>query len=557
MTTIGRGLQPGGTHLVENQPEWRVDVDEYALNLPLTQGVEAFGAGWAGDDLHEIGALVGSEDFQRDAFLAHAHPPVAHTFDRWGFRLDEVEYDESYHRIIGSAIARGAHTSAWADPRPGAAVARAAAFMLFAQIEPGHACPISMTHSAVASLKESPWIADTWLPRLYSREYDRHLLPASQKPSALIGMAMTEKQGGSDVRANTTVGVHVSGHSYQISGHKWFCSAPMSDAFLVLAQTRRGGTEEGLSCLFVPRVLPHGQRNVFRIQRLKDKVGNRSNASAEIEFDGTVGRLLGEPGRGVRTIIEMVQRTRLDCVLGTAAGMRQSVAEAVWHARGRRAFGRDLVDQPAMTAVLADLALESEAAMLMGLRLAQAFEAEASAADVAFRRLATPVSKYWVCKRGPQHAYEAMECLGGNGYTETFPLGRRFREQPVMAIWEGSGNVIALDVLRALARDPESAAALQDELASTQGAHRLLDAHVARTMALLHEIAKDDLDAAAAHARRLTEDLALALQASVMLRHAPQVDAEAFLSARLGDDRGWQYGVLPRGTDAAAIVARH
>jgi len=414
-----------------------------------------------------------------------------------------------------------------------------------------------MTHSAVASLRESPWIGDRWLPRLYSRTYERRLLPPDEKPSALIGMAMTEKQGGSDVRANTTTGVHVSGHSYQLTGHKWFCSAPMSDAFLVLAQTRRGATEEGLSCLFVPRVLPHGQRNVFRIQRLKDKVGNRSNASAEIEFDGTVGRLLGEPGRGVRTIIEMVQRTRLDCVLGTAAGMRQSVAEAVWHARGRRAFGRDLIDQPAMTAVLADLALESEAAMLTGLRLAQAFEADAPEADVAFRRLATPVAKYWVCKRGPHHAYEAMECLGGNGYIESFPLGRRFREQPVMAIWEGSGNVIALDVLRALARDGESAAAMHGELATTGGAHPLLDQHVTRTLALLREVGEADLDAAATAARRLTEDLALALQASIMLRHAPSVDAEAFIAARLGDDRGWQYGVLPRGTDAAAIVARH
>ena len=557
MTTIGRGMQPGGTHQVENQPDWRVDVDEYGLNTPLVEAVEAFGGGWADAGLHEIGTLVGSELFQRDAVLAHQHPPVAHTFDRWGFRLDEVEYDESYHRIISAAVAHGAHTSAWADPRPGAAVARAAAFMLFAQIEPGHACPISMTHSAVASLKESPWIGDRWLPRLYARTYDRRLLAPEEKPSALVGMAMTEKQGGSDVRANTTTGVHVSGHSYQITGHKWFCSAPMSDAFLVLAQTRRGAKDEGLTCLFVPRVLPHGKRNVFHIERLKDKVGNRSNASAEIEFEGTVGRLLGEPGRGVRTIIEMVQRTRLDCVLGTAAGMRQSVAEALWHARGRRAFGRDLVDQPAMTAVLADLALEAEAAMLTGLRLAQAFEADAAPADVAFRRLATPVSKYWVCKRGPQHAYEAMECLGGNGYTESFPLGRRFREQPVMAIWEGSGNVIALDVLRALTRDPESAAALREELETTRGVHRMLDAHTARTLALLEEVEGADLDAAAGQARRLTEDLALALQASIMVRHAPAADAEAFVAARLGDDRGWQYGVLPRGTDAAAIVARH
>jgi len=555
MSTLGRGRQPGGTHVVENQPDWRVDIDEYALNAPLREGVAAFGGAWA-ESLHEAGVLVGSRSFQRDAQLANLHVPVVHTFDRWGFRLDEVEYDESYHRVIGAAVSHGAHTSAWTDPRPGAAVARAATFMLFAQVEPGHACPISMTHAAVASLKDSPWVADEWLPRLYARTYERHLLPADQKPSALVGMAMTEKQGGSDVRANTTTGVHVSGHSYQLTGHKWFCSAPMSDAFLVLAQTRRAGRDEGLSCLFVPRVLPHGERNVFRVQRLKDKVGNRSNASAEVEFDGTVGILLGEPGRGVRTIIEMVQRTRLDCVLGSAAGMRQSVAEAVWHARQRRAFGRVLVEQPAMTAVLADLALESEAAMLMGLRLAHAFESGASDQDVALRRIATPVAKYWVCKRGPQHAYEAMECLGGNGYIESFPLGRRYREQPVMAIWEGSGSVIALDVLRALARDPDSAGALREELATTDGAHPLLDDHTRRTLSLLHEISRADDDVAQAQARRLSEALALALQASVMLRWAPSTDAEAFIGARMGDDRGWQFGVLPRGTDAAGIVAR-
>ena len=338
--------------------------------------------------------------------------PIAHPHDRWGFRLDEVEYDPSYHRILAAAVARGAHTSAWADPKPGADVARAAMFMLFAQVEPGHACPVSMTHAAVASIRDSPWVADDWLPRLYSRDYEPRLLPNEEKTSALIGMAMTEKQGGSDVRAGTTVGTYMGGHAYQITGHKWFCSAPMSDGFLVLAQTRRGNVDEGLSCLFVPRLLPRGMRNVFRIQHLKDKLGNRSNASASVEFDGTIGLIVGEPGRGVRAIIEMVQRTRLDSVLGTAAGMRQSVAEAVWHARGRAAFGKLLVDQPAMTAVLADLALESEAAMLTGLRLAQAFEAAASDRDVALRRLATPVSKYWVTKRGPHHAYEALECLG-------------------------------------------------------------------------------------------------------------------------------------------------
>jgi putative acyl-CoA dehydrogenase len=558
VTSYSRGERVIGpaTHYVDNQPPWRVDVDEYALNAPLVAAVRAFGAEWADAELGRAGRLVGTRDFQRDAELANLHPPVAYAHDRWGFRLDEVEYDPSYHRVIAAAVAAGAHTSAWAEPRAGAHVARAATFLLFAQVEPGHACPVSMTHAAVASLKDSPWIAEEWLPKLYSREYEPRLLPAEQKTSALIGMAMTEKQGGSDVRAGTTVGVHLSGHSYQLRGHKWFCSAPMSDGFLVLAHTRRGSVEEGLTCLFVPRMLPHGTRNVFRIQRLKDKLGNRSNASAEIEFDGTIGTLVGEPGRGVRTIIEMVQRTRLDCVLGTAAGMRQSVAEAVWHARGRAAFGALLVDQPVMTAVLADLALESEAAMLSGLRLAQLFEDEASDRDIALRRLATPVTKYWVCKRGPHHAYEALECVGGNGYTESFPLARRYREQPVMAIWEGSGNVIALDVLRALTRDPESADAFADELSTVRGASALLDAHTDRTLSLLAAVAADPATAPS-NARRLTETLALAFQASLMLRHAPSLDAEAFIGARLGEERAWQYGALPTGTDAAAIVARH
>ncbi|HEX5730567.1 acyl-CoA dehydrogenase family protein, partial [Microbacterium sp.] len=534
MTSVARGQRVIGaaTHYVENQPPVRTEIDEYSINVPLVEGVAALGASWANDALSEAGELVGSPSFQRDATLADVHSPVAHAHDRWGFRLDEVEYDPSYHRVISEAVARGAHTSAWVDPRPGADVARAAMFMLFAQVEPGHACPISMTHAAVAAIKDSPWVADDWLPRMYSREYEPRLLPNEEKTSALIGMAVTEKQGGSDVRAGTTSGTHMGGHAYQITGHKWFYSAPMSDGFLVLAHTRRGNEDEGLTCLFVPRLLPRGIRNVLRIQRLKDKLGNRSNASAEVEFDGTIGMLLGEPGRGVRTIIEMVQRTRLDCVLGTAAGMRQSVAEATWHARGRAAFGKLLVDQPAMTAVLADLALESEAAMLTGLRLAQAFGADASDADVALRRLATPVSKYWVTKRGPHHSYEALECLGGNGYTEAFPLARRYREQPVMAIWEGSGNVIALDVLRALTRDPDSIAAFAGELETTTGQSPLQDAHVARTLRMLDDVASADIVDAQSQARRLSENLALALQGSLMLRHAPGADADAFLATQ-------------------------
>ncbi|WP_375384219.1 acyl-CoA dehydrogenase family protein [uncultured Microbacterium sp.] len=559
MTSFSRGQRVIGasSHYVLNQPPFRTEIDEYSLNVPLVDAVQHMGAAWADAGLREAGTLVGSTSFQQDAHLANVHSPVAYPHDRWGYRLDEVEYDPSYHRVISAAIARGAHTSAWADPQPGASVARAAMFMLFAQVEPGHACPVSMTHAAVASIKDSPWVADEWLPRLYSRGYEPRLLPNEQKSSALIGMAMTEKQGGSDVRANTTTGIHMGGHSYQLTGYKWFCSAPMSDGFLVLAHTRRGNKEEGLSCLFVPRLLPRGMRNVFRIQKLKDKLGNRSNASAEVEFDGTVGMLVGEPGRGVSAIIEMVQRTRLDCVLGSAAGMRQAVAEAVWHARGREAFGAKLVDQPAMTAVLADLALEAEAAMLTGLRLAQLFESDAADRDVALRRLATPVSKYWVSKRGPHHAYEALECLGGNGYTETFPLARRYREQPVMAIWEGSGNVIALDVLRALTRDNDSTLAFANELESTAGASPLLDRHVERALRLLDELSGAEPAEAQRDARRLSEALALAFQASLMLRHAPSLDAETFIAARVGDDRGAQYGVLPRGTDAAAIVARH
>ncbi|MFV0319731.1 MAG: acyl-CoA dehydrogenase family protein [Microbacterium sp.] len=559
MRSFSRGIRVigGATHHVENQPPWHTDSNEYELNAPLRGAVAAFGGGWADDELSATGAHVGSLDFQRDAYLANVHTPVAHSHDRWGFRLDEVEYDPSYHRVIAAAIARGAHTSAWAHPRPGASVARAATFMLFAQVEPGHACPVSMTHAAVASLQAVPGIAAEWLPRMYARTYEPRLLPDDQKPSALIGMAMTEKQGGSDVRANLTTAVHLGGNAYQLSGHKWFCSAPMSDGFLVLARARSGSIDQGLTCFFVPRVLTHGTRNVFRIQRLKDKLGNRSNASAEIEFDGTVGHLVGEPGRGVRAIIEMVQRTRLDCVLGTAAGMRQSVAEALWHARGREAFGALLVDQPAMAGVLADLALEAEAAMLTGMRLAQAFESDASDQDAAFRRLATPVSKYWVCKRGPGHAYEAMECLGGNGYVEDFPLAMRYREQPVMAIWEGAGNVIALDVLRALTREPEAAAAFAAELEPTQGASALLDAHVSRTLRLLGELVHMDPADAQASARRVTEALALGLQASLMLRHAPGAAADAFIATRLGGDRSALYGALPAGADAAGILARH
>lgn len=538
------------THEVTNQPPPRVDVDEFGTNVPLVEAVTRHDAAWALDHLHAVGRLVGRADFQEDAAAAHRHTPVLHTHDRYGRRLDEVEHHPAYHRVLGAAVAHGAHTAAWADPRPGAAVARAATFMLFAQVEPGHACPVSMSHAAVPSLLLTPVLADQWVPRLLSREYDARLAPG--KRSALFGMAMTEKQGGSDVRANTTVAVDAGDGSYRLTGHKWFCSAPMSDAFLVLAQAA-----EGLSCFVVPRVLEDGTRNPFLIQRLKDKLGNRSNASSEIELDDTVGFLLGEPGHGVRTIIEMVAHTRLDCVLGSAAGMRQSVAEAVWHARYRSAFGALLVDQPAMAGVLADLALESEAATVTAIRLARAHDADADEDERAFRRLATAVAKYWICKRGPGHAYEAMECLGGNGYTEAFPLAMRYREQPVMAIWEGSGNVIALDVLRTLAREPRALKVFEAEVGQAQGAHRLLDEHLRRTGELTAEVAGAPPAEAAALARRLTEAMALALQASLLVRFSPTAVSDAFIASRLGGDGGHLYGVLPRGTDLEAVLERH
>jgi putative acyl-CoA dehydrogenase len=534
--------------VVPNQAPPRTGLDEYAANAALGEGVARHDAGWAADALHATGRTVGAAAFQADAARANRREPVLRTHDRYGRRIDEVEYDESYHRVIRAAIADGAHTSAFADPRPGAAVARAATFMLYAQAEPGHACPVSMTHSAYPVVAEHPELAATWGPRLLSRAYDPALAPG--KAGALFGMAMTEKQGGSDVRANTTRAVPLGDGRYALTGHKWFCSAPMSDAFLVLAQA-----PGGLSCFLLPRVLEDGARNGIRVVRLKDKLGNRANASSEVEYEGAVAHLVGEEGRGVRTIIDMVTRTRLDSILGSTAGMRQATAEAAWHARHRAAFGRMLIDQPAMTSVVADLQLETEAATATALRLARAYDADADTGEQAFRRLGTAVAKYWICKRGPGHAYEALECLGGNGYTEDFPLALRYREQPVMAIWEGSGNVIALDVLRAIARDPDSVEAFDAEVGRARGADARLDAHLDRTRALVRGIAADD--APEARARELVAALALALEGSLLVRHAPAAVADAFTASRLGEAAsGHLYGALPRGTDAAAIAAR-
>ena len=535
------------THEVLNQAPPRVDLDEYGLNAALREAVGVFAPAADTERLHRIGRHVGTAGYQRDAELANVHPPEHHGHDRWGHRVDEIEFHPSYHRIMEYSVEHGLHTGAWANPGPGANAERAAGFMLASQIEAGHACPLSMTHAVVPSLRLSPDLAAEWEPALLSTTYDPELRDPATKPGVLFGMAMTEKQGGSDVRANTTTAEPAGDGTHVLRGHKWFCSAPQSDAFLVLAQA-----PEGLSCFLVPRVLPGGGRNPFLVQRLKDKLGNRSNASSEVEFDGTVGRMVGEPGRGVRTIIEMVGRTRLDCVLGATAGMRQGVAEAAWHVRHRAAFGATLVDQPAMAAVLADLQLEAEAATWMSLRLASAYDDEELA---PYRRLATAVAKYWVCKRGPHHAYESLECLGGNGYTEDFPLARRYREQPVLAVWEGSGNVIALDVLRAMAREPESVTAFDAELAAQLGKNEVFDRHVERVRELIGRAAADPA-AAPAIARRQVEAMALGLQGAVLLGHAPAPVAEAFCLARLGDDRSAEYGALPDGVDVDALVAR-
>ena len=546
---------PRTTHTVFNQAPPRRDINEFTLNTALRDALAHYAPGASRDELERIGALVGSADFINDARLANVHGPMLRTHDDWGNRIDEIEFHPAYHRIIGDALDAEAHSYAWTHPGPGANVERAVRFMLFSQIEPGHACPVSMTHAVVPSLHADSALADFWVPRATAAGFDPRRIDPANKSAVTFGMAMTEKQGGSDIRANTTFAVP-SGDHYLITGHKWFCSAPQSDAFLVIAQL-----DEGPSCFVVPRVLPGGDLNSVRIQRLKDKLGNKSNASSEVEFDATEGWLLGQPGKGVRTIIEMVAQTRLDCVLGSAAGMRQCVAEAAWHARGRAAFGATLIDQPLMRAVIADLQLETEAATYTALHLAAAYDDSAEAAD--FRRLATAVGKYWICKRGPEHAYESLECLGGNGYTESFPLARRYREQPVMAVWEGSGNVIVLDVLRALAREPRSAKTFLGFLETGLGKHADFDAAY-ESLARSLQDAVQDLDSgdAAAQAalqtrgRVLVEKMALFMQAAILFESAPAEVASSFAAARLGADRGREYGALPDGVDIDFLVAR-
>jgi putative acyl-CoA dehydrogenase len=519
-------------HEVLNQPPPLAGIDLFSSDRALKEAVAREGAGWATDSLGEYGRKLGSAEILEYGALANANPPVLHTHDRFGHRRDEVEFHPSWHKMMSLAVEHGVHSSPWANPRKGAHVARAAAAMLASECEAGHVCPISMTYSAVPVLRRDAELEKEWEPRVYSTHYDPSFQPASQKNGALIGMAMTEKQGGSDVRANTTRAEPIGNGEYILNGHKWFCSAPMSDAFLVLAQA-----PGGLSCFFLPRWTPDGRRNAFHLQRLKSKLGNRSNASSEVEFHGAWARRIGEEGRGVATIIEMVHHTRLDCVIGAAGLMRRALTEALHHARHRQAFGRFLIDQPLMQNVLADLTIESEAATLLMMRIARATDE----GDRTFARLAVAAGKYWVSKRTSAHVAEALECLGGNGFVEESAMPRLYREAPLNSIWEGSGNVIALDVLRAIAREPEALDRVIEEIRLAN------DPRVEKFVGGIR------VDVVESEARRFAERIAIALQASLLIRFSPAAVSEAFCASRIEGDAGRAFGTLPNNADFQAM----
>ncbi|MDT0636235.1 isovaleryl-CoA dehydrogenase [Spectribacter hydrogenoxidans] len=539
------------THDVTNQPPPLAGANAYTGDQALVDALAREGGGWGDDRLRRFGAVCG-EELLDIGFQANENPPKLRAFDRYGHRIDEVEFHPAYHRSMQLAREHGLHSLTWTADRDGAQVVRSALAYLHNQFESGTMCPITMTHAAVPALQHQPDVAEQWLPGILAPDYDPSCRPFEQKTGLTIGMGMTEKQGGSDVRANTTratpLGRPGPGREYKLVGHKWFFSAPMCDGFLVLAYS-----EGGLSCFLLPKWRPEGIRNAIHIQRLKDKLGDRSNASSEVEFRGAFGWMIGAEGRGVPTIIEMVGQTRLDCMVGSAGLMRQATAQAIHHCAHREAFGRPLIDQPLMTNVLADLALESEAALALSLRLARAFGAAANGDETekAFARLATPVGKYWICKRTPAQVNEAQECLGGAGYVEETIMPRLFRQSPLNSIWEGSGNVQCLDVLRAMSRDAESVEAVIAELRAARGQHPAFDAHLARLLAQLERPA--DLEP---RARRFTEDLALGLQASLLIRAGNEPVAQAFCAGRLGEQSYLAYGTLPDGLDQRAIVER-
>ncbi|WP_067843172.1 acyl-CoA dehydrogenase family protein [Nocardia lijiangensis] len=540
------------THVVFNQVP-PLTGHNPADDPALLEGLHRDGGGEAEAEVREVGAMAASEQVQAWARQANAHRPVLRTHDRYGHRIDEVEFDPAWHEVMARAVGYGLHGSAWDDDRPYAHLARAAKLYVW-PTEAGHICPISMTYASVAALRQSPALASSYEPLLVSRSYDFGLRPPLTKTGLIAGMSMTEKQGGSDLRAVTTCAVPQADGSYLVTGHKWFTSAPMSDIFLLLAQA-----PGGLSCFLLPRVLPDGTRNRMHLQRLKDKLGNHSNASAEVEYDAATAWLVGEEGRGVPTILQMVNLTRLDCVIGAASGMRAGLTRAIHHTAHRRAFGRQLIDQPLMRNVLADLAVEAEAATTLMTRLAAATDRAKNGdeAEDHFQRLTLAVAKYWLCKRWPTHIAEALECLGGNGYVEESGMPMLYREAPVLSIWEGSGNVAALDVLRAMAKQPETVAAFLAEVDKAAGADRNLDAAADRLRTELGALlTADDLDLVQAGARRLVETMALTLQGSLLVRHGHPAVADAFCATRLHRDWGSAYGTLPTALDTTPIIER-
>ncbi|WP_028695535.1 acyl-CoA dehydrogenase family protein [Pseudomonas cremoricolorata] len=535
------------THTVSNQPPPLDGANLYRIDLPLQHWARHFGAGWAEARIEAYGALAGGP-LMAAGFLAEANPPQFHSHDRYGHRIDLVEFHPAYHLLMRTAIEHGLPSLPWSEPGPGAHVARAAMTYLHSQAEAASGCPLTMTFAAVPALRRQASLAAYWVPKALAREYDPRNLGDRHKAGVTLGMAMTEKQGGSDVRANTTRAFPVAasgpGEAYELLGHKWFCSAPMCDAFLTLAQT-----EQGLSCFLLPRHRPDDSRNELYIQRLKNKLGNRANASCEVEFRGALAWMLGEEGRGIATILEMVGMTRFDCMVGSSALMRQALTQASHHCAHRTVSGRLLSEQPLMQNVLADLALESEAALALSLRMAQALDRPDDPRQRLFARLMTAVGKYWVCKRAPAMINEAAECMGGAGYIEDSILPRLYREAPVNSTWEGSGNVQCLDVLRALGKEDGVREALFDELGDGHGDRRLA-AHIERLRQAL-----DDPAELPSRARRLSEDIALAVQARLLLEGGSSTVSEAFIGSRL-DAGGRLYGTLPRGTDLAALVAR-
>ena len=529
-----------------NQPPPLVDYNLFTSDAPLRESLEREGASWAHDLVHELGALAGTQEAIDWGFQANDNPPRLRTHDRFGNRIDEVEFHPAWHELMKVAIGHGLHALPWRDPRPGAHAARAAAFYVWSQVEGGHGCPVSMTYAAVPALRREPQLAAHWEPLMTTLDYDPGLRPAAAKKGVLFGMAMTERQGGSDVCANTTTAVPTGADGeHLLTGHKWFCSAPMCDAFLVLAQA-----PGGVSCFVLPRVLPDGTRNNFHIERLKDKLGNRSNASSEVGLDEAWAVLVGEEGRGVRSIIEMVNHTRLDSVIGSASLMRQAVAQATHHAAHRSAFGKLLSEQPLMVSVLADLAVESEATTILMMRLAGAFDRADQPGEAHFKRIGVAIAKFWTCKRAISVVAEALECHGGNGYVEESILPRLYREAPLNSIWEGSGNVNALDVLRAMQREPDSLSAYFGEVTSAPN-----DARLRRAVEeLKREIADPDGES---RARGLVERMAVALEASLILRFGDPAAAELFCASRLGGEWGHTFGVLPKGQRLQSVIERH